>query len=171
MKEYFSKNSYKISYFPVFPTLAKFGVFPRTVITGNYRWEFPPPVFPGQPWIQWVNLAENDVLFCLTLLHSERPKWIQWVNLAHNDVLFCLILLHSERPKWIQWVNLAENDVFFCLTLLHSKRPNLYTILAFLNTIGLIAQHEISVMSQLIWIYSVCPLVFTRCDIARMKHF
>ena len=52
MIEYFSKNSSKISYFPVFPTLAKFGVFPRTVITGNYRWEFPPPVFPGQPWQQ-----------------------------------------------------------------------------------------------------------------------
>ena len=49
MKEYFGKNSSKISYFPVFPTLAKFGVFPRTVITGNYRWEFPPLVFPGQP--------------------------------------------------------------------------------------------------------------------------
>ena len=49
MKEYFSKKSSKISYFPVFPTLAKFGVFPRTVITGNYHWEFPPPVFPGQP--------------------------------------------------------------------------------------------------------------------------
>ena len=38
-----------MSYFPVFPALPKFGVFPRTVITGNYRWEFPPPVFTGQP--------------------------------------------------------------------------------------------------------------------------
>ena len=46
---YFSSNSSKISYFPVFPTLPKFGVFPRTVITGNYHWEFPPPVFTGQP--------------------------------------------------------------------------------------------------------------------------
>ena len=55
MKEYFSKNSSKISYFPVFPTLAKFGVFPRTVITGNYRWEFPPTVFPGQPWKKDIN--------------------------------------------------------------------------------------------------------------------
>ena len=35
MKEYFSKNISKISYFPVFPTLAKFGVFPRTVITAG----------------------------------------------------------------------------------------------------------------------------------------
>ena len=48
----FSKSSSKISYFPEFPTLAKFKVFPRTVITGNYRWEFPPLVFPCQPGYQ-----------------------------------------------------------------------------------------------------------------------
>jgi hypothetical protein len=29
----------------------KFRVFPRTVFPGNYHWEFPPLVFPGQPWL------------------------------------------------------------------------------------------------------------------------
>ena len=57
--EYFSSNSSRISYFPVFPTLPKFGVFPRTVITGNYRWEFPPPVFTGQPCYLLFSLSSN----------------------------------------------------------------------------------------------------------------
>ena len=41
--EYLSQNSSKISYFPVFPTLPKLGVFPRTVITtGNSRHRYFP---------------------------------------------------------------------------------------------------------------------------------
>ena len=43
-----------------FATLAKFRVFPRTVITGNYRWEFPPPVFPGQPWCVYVKCLSYE---------------------------------------------------------------------------------------------------------------
>ena len=39
-------KNYIFQYFPVCPI---FGVFPRTVITGIYQWEFPPPVFPTQP--------------------------------------------------------------------------------------------------------------------------
>ena len=40
---YFSSNSSKILYFPVFPTLPKFGVFPRTVITtGNSHHRYLP---------------------------------------------------------------------------------------------------------------------------------
>ena len=44
------KKKKKKSYFPLFPILLKFGVFPRTVITGKYQWEFPPLVFTGQLW-------------------------------------------------------------------------------------------------------------------------
>ena len=75
MIEYFSKNSFKISYFPVFPTLAKFGVFPRTVITGNYRCEFPPPLFPRQPCLKgrWLTASDDTAavvvrIFCVKLL-------------------------------------------------------------------------------------------------------
>ena len=71
MIESFSKNGSKISYFPVFPTLAKFGVFPRTVITGNYHWEFPPPVFPGQPWVKGIDNAIDHMELCFVLSAEE----------------------------------------------------------------------------------------------------
>ena len=64
---YFSSNSSKISYFPVFPTLPKFGVFPRTVITGNYHWEFPPPVY-----FRVIFFFMSKMVHCVYSLESPR---------------------------------------------------------------------------------------------------
>jgi hypothetical protein len=55
-----------------FPHELKFRVLPRTVFPGNYHWEFPPLVFPGQPWPISIFLFPPKFLKFLRFVWEDR---------------------------------------------------------------------------------------------------
>ena len=83
MKKLITSKNHISQYFPLEP---KFRVFPS-----NYHWEFPPLVFPGQPWsnfrsgyglIMLVNVTPSivkHVLSCQSLDHQKVTTWQMWL--------------------------------------------------------------------------------------------
>ena len=103
MKKLITSKNHISQYFPLG---LKIRVFPRTIFPGNYHWEFPPLVFPGQPCLTVKNIPTLLSLFnqpSIILMYfkkkicHKKEFWPRSTCIFLNAHMFGWFVSHNNR--------------------------------------------------------------------------